>query len=86
MTLGSSGLALCSIDCLAYVGLYLAVRGDSWSLRMASLKEMYPLLTAFDRLNYLKVLPQHFAEVLVCLRSLGTILRCVSEHSMLAAT
>ena len=51
-------------DCLAYVGLYLAIRGGTWSLRMASLKEMCPLFTAFDRLNYLKILPQHFAEVL----------------------
>ena len=50
-------------DCLAYAGLYLAIRGGAWSLRMASLKEMCPLLTAFDKLNYLKILPQHFSEV-----------------------
>ena len=51
-------------DCLAYVGLYLAICGGTWRLRMASLKEMCPLFTAFDRVNYLKILPQHFAEVL----------------------
>ena len=51
-------------DCLAYVGLYLAIRGSTWSLCMASLKEMCPLFTAFDRVNYLKILPQHFAEIL----------------------
>lgn len=50
-------------DCLAYVGLYLATRGGMWNLRMTSLKEMCPLFTAFDRLNYMKILPQHFAEV-----------------------
>ena len=31
---------------------------------MASLKEMCPLFTAFDRLNYMKILPQHFSEVI----------------------
>ena len=51
-------------DSLVYVGLYLAIRGGTWSLRMASLKEMCPLFTAFDRVNYLKILPQHFAEIL----------------------
>ena len=51
-------------DMLAYIGLYLAIRGGLWDLRMASLKEMCPLFTAFDRLNYLKILPNHFGEVL----------------------
>ena len=51
-------------DCLAYIGLYLAIRGGMWNLRMAILKEMCPLFTAFDRLNYMKILPQHFAEVM----------------------
>ena len=51
-------------DCLAYVGLYFAIRGGVWGLRMASLKEMCPLFTAYDRVNYLKILPQHFAEVM----------------------
>ena len=50
-------------DCQAYVGLYIAIRGGMWALRMASLKEMCPVFTAFDRLNYMKILPQHFAEV-----------------------
>ncbi len=31
---------------------------------MASLKEMCPLFTAFDHLNYLKILPNQFGEVL----------------------
>ncbi len=51
-------------DMLAYVGLYLGICGGLWDLRMASLKEMRPVFTAFDRLNYLKILPNHFAEVL----------------------
>ena len=43
-------------DCQAYVGLYVAIHSGMWTLRMASLKEMCPLLTAFDRLNYMKIL------------------------------
>ncbi len=46
-------------DKLAYIGLYLAIHGGLWDLRMASLK-MCPLFTAFD----LKILRNHFAEVL----------------------
>ena len=34
-----------------------------WGLRTASLKQMCQVFTAFDRLNYIKILPQHFAEV-----------------------
>ena len=49
---------------LAYVGLYLAIRGGMWTLRVASLKEMYPLFTAFDRLNYMKILPQYLSEIM----------------------
>ena len=50
-------------DCQAYVGLYISIRGGMWTLRLASLKKMCPVFTAFDRLNYMKILPQHFAEV-----------------------
>ena len=58
------GMAFVFHDCLAYVGLYLAIQGGSWSPHMASLKESCPLFTAFDRVNYLKILHQHFAEIL----------------------
>lgn len=51
-------------DCLAYIALYLPIRSSSWSFRIASLKEMCPFITAFDWVNYLKILPQHFAEIL----------------------
>ena len=50
-------------DCHASVCLYIAIRGGMWVLRMASLKEMCPIFTAFDRLKYMKILPQHLAEV-----------------------
>ena len=37
--------------------LYLAIVGDTWSLCMATQKEMCPLFAAFERLNYLKIPP-----------------------------
>ena len=51
-------------DCLVYIGLYTSIRSGNWTLRLSSLKEMCPLLTAYDRVNYLKNLPQHFAELM----------------------
>ena len=51
-------------DALAYIGLYLAIRGGMWDMRMGSLKEMCPLFAAIDRLNYRKIIPQHIADVL----------------------
>ena len=50
-------------DCQAYVGLYIAIRCGMWTLKMDSLKEMCLLFTAFDRLSYMKILLQRFAEV-----------------------
>ena len=78
-------------DCLAYVGLYVAIRGGRWGLRMAALKEMCPLFTAYDRVNYLKILPQHFAalqslpdEVKGCLEKGGFVcsLKGLKMHSV----
>ena len=51
-------------DALAYIGLYLSIRGGMWDMRMGSLKEMCPLFAAFDRLNYRTIIPQHIADVL----------------------
>ena len=59
-------------DCLAYMGLYTSIRSGNWTLRLSSLKEMCPLFTAYDRVNYLKILPQHFAELM----SLPESIRC----------
>ncbi len=51
-------------DCHAYMCLHSAIRTSNWNLRISSLKRMTPLLFAFDRAHYEKILPHHFADLL----------------------
>ena len=51
-------------DGLAYVGFYLAIRSGDWDLRMACLKKMAAVFTAFDHLTYQRLISQHLADVL----------------------
>ena len=51
-------------DCFSYVALYLAIRSGKWDLRMAAIKQMAALFTAFDRPNYQKLIPQHIVDML----------------------
>jgi hypothetical protein len=51
-------------DCYAYVCLHLAIRCGRWDLRMAAIKSMAALFTAFDRPNYQKLIPQYIVDVL----------------------
>ena len=51
-------------DCLAYIGLFLAIRTGDWNLRLASIKLMAPLFIAFDRPKYAKLIPQHLEDML----------------------
>lgn len=52
------------IDCFAYITLYIGMRSHNWNLRMAALKLMGPLFTAFDRPKYSKLIPLHIKEML----------------------
>lgn len=54
-------------DCFAYVALHLAMRDGlmgQWDLRVAAIKCMAPLFTAFDKTNYQKLIPQHLLDML----------------------
>ncbi len=51
-------------DAMAYVGLFLGMRSGDWSLRMASMKQMAPLYTAFDHATYQKLIGRHIADIL----------------------
>lgn len=51
-------------DCFAYIALYLAMRSGRWDLRIAAIKKMAALFTAFDRPKYQKLIPQHLVDML----------------------
>ena len=50
-------------DALAYVGLYLAIRSGNWDLRVASIKMIAPIFSAFDHFTYRKLIAQHIADL-----------------------
>ena len=50
-------------DMLAYICLYLAIRSGCWELRLASIKLMAPIFTAFDHQTYRKLIAQHLADL-----------------------
>lgn len=51
-------------DCFAYIALFLAMRSGRWDLRIAAIKQMAALFTAFDRPKYQKLIPQHIVDML----------------------
>ena len=63
-------------DCLPYIGLYFAMRSGNWNLRMYSVKEMAPLFSAYNRITYRKLIPQHIAELL---RAPPELLSCLQN-------
>lgn len=50
-------------DAMAYISLSLAIRSGDWNLRMASIKSMSAVFTAFDHPNYQKLISQHLINV-----------------------
>jgi hypothetical protein len=51
------------VDFMSYLGLYLAIRSRDWDLRNASLKKLCCLFYAFDRHNYMRMIPYHLADL-----------------------
>lgn len=49
-------------NCYNYIGLYLAIRGSNWKLRVSSLKQMAPIFAAFDR-DIREKRPNHLADI-----------------------
>jgi hypothetical protein len=50
-------------DFMSYLGLYLGIRSRNWNLRNVSLKNLNCLFYAFDRHNYLRMIPYHIADL-----------------------
>ena len=50
-------------DGLAYIALFLAIRSGNWELRLASIKLMAAVFTAFDHQTYRKLIAQHLADL-----------------------
>ena len=50
-------------DFLPYLSLYMSLRHRNWDMRMAGLKQMAALYTAFDHTTYQGLIPQHLLDV-----------------------
>ena len=57
-------------DCFAYVALHLAIRSSKWDLRIAAIKSMAAVFTAYDRPNYQKLIAQHINDLLTMPREI----------------
>ena len=52
-----------TMSVLPYLGLYMSMWSENWDLRLASLKLMAPIFHAFHCSNYIKIIPNHLAEI-----------------------
>ncbi len=57
----------------ACIGLILAIRSCDWYLRMACVKQMALVFTAFDHANYRKLISRHLADMLAVPQSVLTM-------------
>ena len=69
-------------DCFSYISLFCAIRSGNWNLRLAGIKNMAPIFSAFDRPTYRKVVPQHLAD---CLLLPPDILQCFEQGGFSAS-
>ena len=53
-----------SIDCFAYIALFLSIHYRNWNLRMGSIKLLAAIFSAFDRPIYQELISRHLKEVL----------------------
>ena len=51
-------------DAMGYITLFLAIRSGDWYLRMASMKLIAPLFTAFDHKTYQKLIGDHLTDLM----------------------
>ena len=52
-----------TVSMLPCLGLYMSMRSEDWDLRLTSLKMMAPIFHTFDCSNYIKIIPNHLAEI-----------------------
>ena len=50
-------------DAMAYISLFIAIRSGDWELRVASIKSMAALFTAFDHPTYQKLISRHLEDI-----------------------
>ena len=53
-----------TVNSMAYVALFVAIRNGDWLLRMAAIKLMAAVFHAFDRPIYQQIVPRHLADLL----------------------
>ena len=50
-------------DAMAYLSLFIAICSGNWDLRVASIKSMAAIFTAFDHPTYQRVISQHIEDI-----------------------
>lgn len=60
-------------DLMAYVCLFLSMRGGDWCLRVASIKQMAATFTAFNHPHYAKLISKHLDDLLSIPQSVLTM-------------